>query len=75
MVMNLLNLFWGGLMFLIGLWLFCCGRKQSSSKIYQLLVARSRLLWKTKVHLVHQVAGLLIMIDGLFVGIGFWQRF
>jgi len=53
----------------IGLFLFICASLKSQLRIYQLLVARSRIMWKDKVYVSHKVAGTLIITMGLLMAL------
>lgn len=64
----------GILVILAGLYLFICGRLKSEGTVYSLLVARSRILWKDNVHVFHQVAGAMMIIFGIVVAAGVFQR-
>jgi len=64
-----MHLFWGALMVVIGLFLFICASLKSEIYIYQLLVARSRMMWKDNVYLSHKVAGILIITMGLLMAL------
>jgi len=64
-----MHLFWGALMVAIGLFLFICATLKSELRIYQLLVARSRIMWKDKVYVSHKVAGILIITMGLLMAL------
>lgn len=64
----------GILIILAGLYLFICGRLKRKETIYSLLVARSRILWKDKVHGFHQVAGVMMIIFGIMVAAGVFKR-
>jgi len=64
----------GILLILAGLSLFLCGRLKSEGRIYGLLVARSRILWGDKVHVFHQVAGVMVIVFGVLVAAGVFQR-
>lgn len=64
----------GILLILAGLYLFICGRLKSEGAIYSLLVARSRILWGDNVHVFHQVAGAMVIIFGIVVAAGVFQR-
>ena len=60
-----MHIFYGILMALIGLFLFVSATLRSDFIIYRLLVARSRLLWRDRVHLFHQVVGAILVALGL----------
>lgn len=64
----------GILIILAGLYLLICGRLKSKGTVYSLLVARSRILWKDNVHVFHQVAGAMMIIFGIIVAAGVFQR-
>lgn len=64
-----MHLFWGVLMMAVGLFLIVCASLKSELIVYRLLVARSRLLWKEKVYVFHQVSGALVMLFGLLVAL------
>ena len=65
-----MNLLWGGLLILAGLFLLVCGSLQSKFFIYRLMVARSKILWGEKVHRFHQVSGVLVITFGVLVALG-----
>lgn len=58
-------------MILIGLFLLISGLTKSQCIVYKLLVARSKLLWGENVHKFYQVAGILVIIAGILVAVGF----
>lgn len=67
-----MNIVWGILMALIGLFLFISALKRSEFIVYRLLHARSRLLWGEHAHTFLQVVGLvLIGLSSLFF-FGVW---
>ena len=45
------------------------GRTQSEFVVYQLLVARSRILWGDRVHGFYQVAGVLMIVFGAAIAV------
>jgi hypothetical protein len=60
----------------IGLFMLICGTMKSKFVVYELLVARSRILWGEgdAVHRFYQVAGLiLIVLGGLWVSGIIWK--
>ena len=70
-----MNVLWGGLMLLAGLFLFISGTIKSDFIIYRLLVARSEILWGEKVHLMYQLSGGIILILGLLWALGLiWSK-
>ena len=56
-----MNYLWGSLMFLIGLFFHYSAIKKSNFVVYRLLVARSKILWKNKVHSFYKVVGVILM--------------
>jgi hypothetical protein len=71
-----MNISWGLLMAAIGLFMLICGTMKSKFVMYELLVARSRILWGEgdAVHRFHQVAGLiLIVLGGLWASGIIWK--
>ena len=60
-----MNMLWGGLMAIIGLFMLVCGTMKSDIVVYRLLVARSRILWGDAVHRFFQVSGLIVALLGL----------
>ncbi len=66
-------LFSGLLIIALGLFLFICAIRKSDLYIYQKLVARSRILWKDKVYLMHKVAAILIINFGVLIAMRFFK--
>lgn len=64
-----MQLLWGLLMVLAGLFLLVCARLRSNFLIYRLLVARSRILWGESVHRFHQVVGAMVIGFGILVAL------
>jgi len=60
-----MELLWGISMALVGLFLLVSATLRTDFVVYRLLVARSRLLWRDRVHLFHQVVGAILMVLGL----------
>lgn len=52
-------------MTLIGIYFLLNATTKSKSLFYQVLVARSRLLWKSNVYRFHQIVGAILIILGL----------
>jgi len=62
-----MNIVWGSLMLLVGLFIFISAIRKSEFIIYKLLVARSKILWGDKAHTFLAVIGVLIMgLSSLF---------
>ena len=61
-----MNVIWGAAMATFGLFMLICGTMKSQLVVYQLLVARSRLLWGEgdAVHRFYQVVGIVLLILG-----------
>ncbi len=66
-----MHVLWGALIIVAGLFLLVCGRLKSEFIVYRLFVARSKILWGDKVYKFHQVAGLMAIIFGVMVAIGY----
>jgi len=66
-----MNLLWGVLIVTAGLFLLVCGRLKCKFSIYRLLVDRSKILWGENVYLFHQISGVIVIIFGLLVALGF----
>jgi len=61
-----MNVVWGLSMAAVGLFMLVSGTKKSEFVVYQLLVARSRILWGegNAVHRFYQVSGLILIALG-----------
>ena len=66
------SVFWGILMMVIGMWMFISALVKSEFALYRLLAARSRILWGEHVHRFHMVSGILIIIVGGMLALGFF---
>jgi len=66
-----MNELWGMLIIMAGVFLFLGGRLKSKFVIYRLLVAKSRMLWGDNVHRFHQVAGVMVIVFGILVLLGY----
>jgi hypothetical protein len=64
-------LLWGILIVIAGLFLLVCGSLKSDFIIYRLLVARSRILWGEHTHRFHQIAGVMVIVFGIVVALGY----
>jgi uncharacterized membrane protein len=60
-----MNYVWGSLLILIGLFFMISAFMKSEFIVYKMLTARSRLLWKDKVHNFYKVVGAIIIIVGI----------
>jgi uncharacterized membrane protein len=63
--------FWGFIIVIVGLFMFFSGLTKSKNLIYRLLVARSKILWKTEevVHKFYLVIGILVILFGILVAL------
>jgi hypothetical protein len=66
-----MHLIWGILIVLAGLFLLICGRLKSDFTIYRLIVARSKILWGDNTHRFHQIVGVVIIVVGVLVAVGY----
>ena len=64
-----MNTFWGVVLAAIGLLFIRWGRAKSDFVVYRLLVARSQLLWRDRVHEFYQVSGAAMIVFGLFFAV------
>ncbi len=65
-----MNMLWGVLMAIIGLFMLVCGTVKSDFVVYRLLVTRSRILWGDAVHRFYQVSGLIVAVLGILWALG-----
>ena len=71
----MMEVVYGTLMTLIGLFLLVSATLRTDFVVYQLLVARSQLLWGSYVHLFFQVSGAGLVILGLLWAAGMiWHK-
>ena len=63
--------FWGFIIVIVGLFMSFSGLTKSKNLIYRLLVARSKILWKTEdaVHKFYLVVGILVILFGILVAL------
>jgi len=66
-----MNVLWGCVTAAIGLVMFICGRLKSEFIIYRLLVARSKILWGKNVHKFYQIAGIMVIVFGTLLVLGY----
>ena len=69
-----MDFLWGILTALVGLFLLVSAALRTDFIIYQFLVARSRVLWRDRVHLFYQVVGAILIILGLLWAFGLIWR-
>jgi hypothetical protein len=66
-----MDLLWGILIVLAGLFLLVCGTMKSDFIVYRLIVARSKILWGDNTHRFHQIVGAIVIVVGVLVAIGY----
>jgi len=66
-----LHILWGILIVMAGLFLLINGSLKSDFIIYRLLVYRSKMLWGEHVHRFHQIAGVIVIVFGVLVALGY----
>jgi len=66
-----MHILWGCLITIAGLFMLICGISKSDFGIYRLMVARSKILWGEKVHRFYQIAGVIVIVFGLLVALGY----
>jgi len=66
-----MHLLWGTLVILAGLFLLVCSSLKSEFFIYRLLVARSKMLWGEQTYRFHQIAGIIVIVFGVFIALGY----
>ncbi len=62
---------WGSLIMATGLFMLVCGSLKSNFIIYRLMVARSKLLWGENVHRFYQITGVVVIVFGSLVALGY----
>jgi len=62
---------WGVAFIAIGLFMLVSALLKSNFIVYRLMVARSKMLWGEKVHGFYQVVGVILIIIGILVSLGF----
>lgn len=65
-----MQIIWGILVIMAGLFMLISSLKKSNFIIYRLLVARSRILWGENVHRFYQIVGAIIIVVGVLMAIG-----
>ena len=66
-----MSLLWGILIVIAGMFLLICGTLRSEFIIYKLLVARSKKLGGDNTHRFHQIAGVIVIVVGILVALGY----
>lgn len=70
-----MDILYGSLMILIGLFMLICATRKSETFIYRMLVARSKMMWGNRVHRFHQISGILIIVWASLYMLGIFKRF
>ena len=65
-----MNIIWGILTIIIGLFMLISSIMKSEFIIYKLLVARAKILWGKNTHNFLMISGILIIIVGILMVIG-----
>ena len=66
-----MHVLWGMLIVVAGLFLLICGSLKSEFFIYRLIVYRSKILWGEHVYRFHQIVGIIVIIVGVLVAVGY----
>ena len=66
-----MNALWGCLTAATGLIMFIWGLRKSEFIIYRFLVSRSKILWGEKVHKFYQVVGIMVVVFGILLVLGY----
>lgn len=64
-----MNVLWGLLICLVGVFMFFSALKKSEFIIYKLLTARSRVLWGDNVHTFYLIVGVILVVFGILVAV------
>ena len=70
-----MDIIFGSLMILIGMFMLICATCKSETFIYRMLVARSKMIWGNRVHRFHQISGILIIVWAILYMLGIFERF
>ena len=70
-----MDILFGSLMILIGMFMLICATRKSETFIYRMLVARSKMIWGNRVHRFHQISGILIIVWALLYMLGIFEQF
>jgi hypothetical protein len=69
---RMMSLLWGTLTVLAGLLLLVGGTLKREFPIYRFLVYRSKILWGDHVYRFHQISGVLVILFGLLMLLGYF---
>lgn len=66
-----MHVLWGSLTAAAGLFMLVCALRKSEFVVYRLMAARSKVLWGENVHRLYQIVGLIVIVFGALVALGF----
>lgn len=66
-----MHVLWGVLIVAVGTFMWLCGRSRSEFVLYRLMAARSKTLWGENVHRFYQIAGVIVIVVGTLVALGY----
>ena len=69
-----MEILWGILMIMAGLFMLISSLIKSDFIIYRILVARSKILWGENVHRFYQIIGAIVILVGVLMIIGIIGR-
>jgi len=69
-----MHILWGCLLAAAGLFMLLGGLSKSDFVIYRLMAARSKILWGENVHCFYQIVGVIVIVFGALVALGYIQR-
>ena len=66
-----MHILWGCSIVAAGLFMLICGLLKSEFIVYRLMAARSRILWGENVHRFYQIVGVIVIVFGALVALGY----
>ena len=69
-----MHILWGCLIGAAGLFMLICGLLKSEFIVYRLMAARSKILWGENVHRFYQIVGVIVIVFGALVALGYIGR-
>ena len=67
----MMHILWGSMIVAAGLFMLVCGSLKSRFIVYQLMTARSNILWVENVHRFYQITGAIVIVFGALVALGY----
>ena len=64
-----MNILWGILICLVGIFMFFSALKKSEFIVYKLIASRSRVLWGDNVHTFYLIVGIVLVAFGTLVAV------